>query len=141
MTFLELCKALRWSRLSQISYQRANFYSTKTKKKESSMPVNPLKEYYAASFQKENGVVYDKKPFKILCEKGKVYYWCLCGQSKNQPFCDGTHKNIFLKIKHRPVAFTVTETKEYWLCQCKQTNNRPFCDGTHLKEDVVVKRK
>ena len=103
--------------------------------------MNPLKEIYSASNQKENGVIYDKKPFKILCEEGKLYHWCLCGQSKNQPFCDGTHNNVFLKITHKPIKFTVTKTKEYWLCNCKQTSNRPFCDGTHKNPEIQEKKK
>ncbi|KAG7210214.1 hypothetical protein KM043_011766 [Ampulex compressa] len=104
-------------------------YSTKTE--EPAIPVNPLKDVYSASSQPENGVVYDKKPFKYLCEVGKTYTWCLCGHSRNQPFCDGTHRQIHRNIKLKPIRFTVTETKEYWICNCKQTSNRPFCDGTH----------
>lgn len=99
-----------------------------------------MKEVYSASLQKDNGVIYDKKPFKFLCEEGKIYHWCLCGHSKRQPFCDGTHNNIFLKIKIKPIKFTVTKTKEYWLCNCKQTTNRPFCDGTHKRQDIQDKR-
>lgn len=107
-----------------------------TKAEHPSIPVNPLKEIFSATEQNETGAMYDKKPFKIRCEAGKIYHWCTCGQSKRQPFCDGTHKNIFLKIKLRPVRFTVTETKDYWLCNCKQTLNRPFCDGTHKRQDI-----
>ncbi|KAF5292660.1 hypothetical protein FQR65_LT11212 [Abscondita terminalis] len=100
------------------------------------VPKNVLEDKIAAHQQKSNGSVYDKKPFKITLEAGKKYFWCLCGKSKNQPFCDGTHKDTFLKIKQRPIKFEVTETKDYWLCQCKHTNMRPFCDGTH-KTKVV----
>lgn len=107
-----------------------------TKTKEPKVPVNPLKEMFSANNQTLNGLIYDKKPFRLHLVAGKNYSWCLCGQSKSQPLCDGTHKNVFLKIKQRPIRFTVTETKEYWLCNCKQTSNRPFCDGTHKRPDI-----
>ncbi|PSN57135.1 CDGSH iron-sulfur domain-containing protein 3, partial [Blattella germanica] len=64
------------------------------------------------------------------------YSWCLCGQNKSQPICDGAHKNPYVKIKQRPIKFQVEETKEYWICNCKQTANRPFCDGTHKRADI-----
>lgn len=115
-------------------------YSEK-KNSDTEIPTNPLREHYSANQQKENGVVYDNKPFKYTCIAGKTYSWCLCGQSHKQPFCDGTHRNQFLKIKQRPIYFTVTETKSYWLCNCKQTSNRPFCDGTHLRPDIQEKKK
>lgn len=105
------------------------------------IPVNPLSNIFNASRQKELGLIYDKKPFKITCVQGKRYVWCSCGWSKTQPFCDGSHKNIFLKVKLKPVFFTVTETKEYWLCNCKQTANRPFCDGSHRAEDIQALRR
>ncbi|XP_058808684.1 CDGSH iron-sulfur domain-containing protein 3, mitochondrial [Phymastichus coffea] len=125
----------RISRVRFIRCQVSSLYSSKSKD-DAQIPTNPLKDVYSASQQKENGKVYDKKPFKILCEEGKIYHWCLCGQSKNQPFCDGTHNNVWLKIKQKPIKFTVTKTKEYWLCNCKQTLNRPFCDGTHKQPEI-----
>ncbi|UJP05677.1 MAG: CDGSH iron-sulfur domain-containing protein [Nitrosomonas sp.] len=66
-------------------------------------------------------------PIEANLEAGKDYFWCACGRSAAQPFCDGSHKNT----KFLPKKFTVTETKKYWLCTCKQTKNAPFCDGTH----------
>ncbi|XP_032670450.1 CDGSH iron-sulfur domain-containing protein 3, mitochondrial [Odontomachus brunneus] len=115
---------------------RQNISNFCTKTDEPPIPTNPLKEIYSANSQTVNGVIYDKKPFKLRLVEGKTYSWCLCGQSKGQPLCDGTHKNIYLKIKQKPIRFTVTETKEYWLCNCKQTSNRPFCDGTHKRPDI-----
>ncbi|CAB3260904.1 unnamed protein product [Arctia plantaginis] len=76
-----------------------------------------------------------KNPLLNL-EAGKTYHWCLCGRSKSQPLCDGTHKDIYLKVTQRPVRFTVEKSKEYWLCNCKQTKNRPFCDGTHKQKEI-----
>ncbi|XP_028036562.1 CDGSH iron-sulfur domain-containing protein 3, mitochondrial isoform X2 [Bombyx mandarina] len=119
--------------VSNINMQHAS-YVTKVPKPE--VPKNPLEKVYSASQQKDNGIIYDKKPFKITLEAGKTYHWCLCGRSKRQPLCDGTHKDIFLKVTQRPIRFTVEKTKDYWLCNCKQTKLRPFCDGTHKNKDI-----
>ena len=56
-----------------------------------------------------------------------TYYWCACGQSKNQPFCDGSHAGTGFT----PKAVTIDEVKTVFWCRCKQTKNPPFCDGTH----------
>ncbi|CAG9575320.1 unnamed protein product [Danaus chrysippus] len=72
----------------------------------------------------------------MMLEAGKSYQWCLCGRSKSQPLCDGTHKDHYLKITQRPIRFQVEKTKEYWMCNCKQTKNRPFCDGTHKQKEI-----
>ncbi|XP_022185480.2 CDGSH iron-sulfur domain-containing protein 3, mitochondrial [Nilaparvata lugens] len=103
------------------------------------MPKNLLEDFYNGHLQKEFGNIYDKKPFKVFLDEKKTYLWCTCGQSKNQPFCDGTHKSPYLKIKLRPVKFAVEKSQDYWLCNCKQTLNRPFCDGTHKKEEIQSK--
>ena len=68
-------------------------------------------------------------PIEVQLEAGKQYYWCSCGLSKNQPFCDGSHKGTDFE----PKAFSVDETKSFWLCACKKTANAPFCDGAHSK--------
>jgi len=70
----------------------------------------------------------DKKPAALELEPGK-YFWCACGESKKQPFCDGSHR----VTDFTPISFDVTEKKTYYLCQCKQSSNKPFCDGTHNK--------
>jgi CDGSH-type Zn-finger protein len=73
-----------------------------------------------------NPKVADKKPAVIDLEPG-TYYWCSCGESKNQPFCDGSHAGS----EFSPMAFEVTEKKQMALCNCKHTNGKPCCDGSH----------
>jgi CDGSH iron-sulfur domain-containing protein 3 len=68
-------------------------------------------------------------PFAINVEKGKDYWWCACGLSKNQPFCDGSHKPTTIT----PLKFSATQTKTVYFCGCKQTLSQPLCDGTHKK--------
>jgi CDGSH iron-sulfur domain-containing protein 3 len=70
-----------------------------------------------------------KAPYGVQVEEGKDYYWCACGRSASQPFCDGSHKAVGL----RPMAFKAQKTEEAWLCGCKGSNNKPFCDGSHRK--------
>ena len=66
----------------------------------------------------------------VEVEKDKSYYWCVCGQSKNQPFCDDSHKGT----EFNPVEYKAEETKKKFFCSCKQTDNPPFCDGSHNKK-------
>ena len=73
--------------------------------------------------------VAQKMPYAVNVEKGKTYYWCACGLSKKQPFCDGSHKGT----SFTPVEFKADETKQVFLCGCKQTKKSPFCDGSHTK--------
>ena len=72
-----------------------------------------------------------KAPYVVDVEEGKTYYWCSCGHSKKQPFCDGAHKTT----SFTPVAFTAAKTEKEYLCGCKMTKNPPFCDGTHKNID------
>jgi CDGSH-type Zn-finger protein len=68
-----------------------------------------------------------KAPYGVNVEAGKDYWWCACGRSAKQPFCDGSHKSVGLA----PQKFIAAETKQVWLCGCKSSGNKPFCDGTH----------
>ena len=69
-----------------------------------------------------------KAPYPVDLEPGD-YYWCSCGQSKNQPFCDGSHQGT----DFTPEKLTVTEKGTFYLCGCKRTSDKPMCDGTHSK--------
>ena len=70
-----------------------------------------------------------KAPYKIAVEEGKRYFWCACGRSQSQPFCDGSHKGTGLS----PVAYQAEESTTVWFCGCKATGTKPQCDGTHSK--------
>lgn len=72
-----------------------------------------------------------KTPYAVGVEAGKSYYWCTCGHSASQPFCDGSHKGTGMT----PLKFEAAEAKQVHLCGCKHTKNPPFCDGSHHKLD------
>jgi CDGSH-type Zn-finger protein len=71
-------------------------------------------------------VVAQKFPYEAQLKPGE-YYWCACGRSKTQPFCDGSHQGTGFA----PVKFSLTEAKKVYLCGCKRTKTAPYCDGTH----------
>jgi len=66
-------------------------------------------------------------PYSVDVEKGKHYFWCSCGQSENQPFCDGSHKNT----EFTPIKYEATKSTTVFFCGCKHSNKKPLCDGTH----------
>ena len=72
-------------------------------------------------------IIAGKSPFKVTLEKGKNYFWCQCGMSKSQPFCDGSHAGTDIG----PLKFTADKDGDAAMCLCKSTANGPFCDGTH----------
>ncbi len=74
------------------------------------------------------GAIGGREPIAVQVEKGKDYWWCACGLSRNQPFCDGSHK---AEAKFEPMKWTAPKSGERWFCTCKQTNNAPFCDSSH----------
>ena len=74
-------------------------------------------------------VIAQKAPMPIEVEEGKNYFWCLCGKSVNQPFCDDSHKDTGMK----PIKFTAPSSKKVFFCGCKKSAKSPLCDGTHSK--------
>lgn len=68
-----------------------------------------------------------KAPYAVEVEADKNYAWCSCGESTNQPFCDGSHKGSSFK----PEIVKFEEAKTVYFCGCKQSNNGCYCDGTH----------
>ena len=69
-----------------------------------------------------------KAPYPVAVEAGKSYWWCACGLSKSQPFCDGSHKAAG---EFSPMKYEATESKTVYFCGCKQSAGKPLCDGTH----------
>lgn len=78
-----------------------------------------------------SSIVAANTPARVELEAGKKYWFCQCGRSANQPFCDGSHRGS----EFTPLEFTVEAGKPYFLCRCKQSANQPFCDGTHNRVD------
>jgi mannose-6-phosphate isomerase-like protein (cupin superfamily)/CDGSH-type Zn-finger protein len=72
-------------------------------------------------------VVARPKPCLVTLKGGRTYFWCSCGRSRNQPFCDGSHKGTGFE----PRQVVLAADEEVLLCGCKQTKTPPFCDGAH----------
>jgi CDGSH-type Zn-finger protein len=72
-------------------------------------------------------VITQKEPFAIEVEEGKKYYWCSCGLSKTQPFCDGAHK----ETDHLPELFEAKKSGTVYFCGCRHSAKGALCDGTH----------
>ena len=66
-------------------------------------------------------------PFPVDVEAGKSYWWCACGRSRSQPFCDGSHKGT----DFTPVEYTAEKSEKVWFCGCKHSAKKPLCDGSH----------
>lgn len=73
------------------------------------------------------GSIAADKPIAVTLEAGKQVWWCRCGKSANQPFCDGSHKGSDFE----PVPYTPKKAMTVKFCACKQTDTPPFCDGSH----------
>jgi CDGSH-type Zn-finger protein len=70
-----------------------------------------------------------RRPMPIVLEAGKSYWWCACGRSKSQPFCDGSHKGTaFSPVEYKPAV-----AEEAWFCACKRSAKKPMCDGSHKR--------
>ena len=74
-------------------------------------------------------IIVQKAPMPVNVEAGKTYYRCSCGQSKNQPFCDGSHKGG----DFAPVAYKAEKDGPVYFCACKHSKNGALCDGSHSK--------
>ncbi len=74
-----------------------------------------------------DSIIAQKAPFPVDVEAGKKYFWCACGRSKAQPFCDGSHKDTGIT----PLAYEASKSRTVYFCGCKRTGKSPLCDGTH----------
>jgi CDGSH-type Zn-finger protein len=72
-------------------------------------------------------LIAQKGPYPVEVRAGKKYFWCACGRSGNQPFCDGSHEGTGLT----PLSYTAEQDRTLFFCGCKQTSGAPLCDGTH----------
>ena len=72
-------------------------------------------------------VVAQAEPYAVDVEEGKAYFWCACGLSKKQPFCDGSHSGTGIA----PIRYKAEAAETVYFCGCKQTGDSPLCDGTH----------
>jgi len=68
-----------------------------------------------------------KAPYPVEVQNGKKYFWCACGRSARQPFCDGSHEGTVFT----PLKYEATEDKTLYFCGCKHSSGAPLCDGTH----------
>lgn len=68
-----------------------------------------------------------KAPYGVDVLAGKTYFWCACGRSQKQPFCDGSHAGTSIQ----PMPYKAVAAQKLWFCGCKQTKSKPFCDGSH----------
>lgn len=74
-------------------------------------------------------VIAQREPIAVDVEAGKEYWWCACGKSQTQPFCDGSHSGSAFA----PIPYKAEANGTVWFCGCKKTGSAPLCDGTHSK--------
>ncbi len=76
-----------------------------------------------------SATIAQRSPYAVEVSAGDVYFWCACGKSATQPFCDGSHKGG----PFAPVKFVATESTTVYFCGCKHTSKAPLCDGSHQR--------
>lgn len=74
-----------------------------------------------------DALIATRTPIPVEVEAGKTYWWCTCGRSASQPFCDGSHKGSGFT----PQRWECERSEQKWFCGCKRTGKAPFCDGSH----------
>lgn len=74
-----------------------------------------------------NGKTTQSKPYMVEVEAGKSYFWCSCGESANQPFCDGSHKGS----EFTPEKYVAEADGKVAFCGCRLSGKKPMCDGSH----------
>jgi CDGSH-type Zn-finger protein len=74
-----------------------------------------------------DALIATRTPIPVDVEAGKTYWWCTCGRSASQPFCDGSHKGT----EFTPQRWECERNEQKWFCGCKRTGKAPFCDGSH----------
>lgn len=86
--------------------------------------------------------VANRGPYGVRVQAGKTYFYCTCGLSKTQPFCDGSHVtfNATHGTSFEPIRFVAEQARTVWFCGCKQSKTMPLCDGTHTMLPVEVEK-
>ena len=72
-------------------------------------------------------IIAQKSPYAVEVTEGKTYFWCTCGRSEKQPFCDGSHK----ETSFEPMKYEAPKDGTLFFCGCKATDKGPLCDGSH----------
>lgn len=91
------------------------------------MAVQMTTSQEGQSIMADDPVVAQKSPYQVDLQEGRAYFWCRCGRSKSQPFCDGSHEDTGIE----PLRFVAPNSGTFNLCGCKGTDDEPFCDGSH----------
>jgi|ERR1035438_2001052 CDGSH-type Zn-finger protein len=104
--------------------EERNGASDVTRARENPPSRKPAEHYWVKAMN--DPIIFQKFPMVQKTEAG-TYWWCACGRSKGQPFCDGSHKGTTLG----PIKTEITEAKTVAWCGCKHSQTAPFCDGSH----------